>query len=109
MAEWIELYHDRPGWMVERDENRKKIARYIVLGATILITGLAGVQTGKLITPRGENALERHVSYDLLPTLVQPYDLNKNGRLERDESYRLFRDYDLQKRPAEKLSTTHFN
>lgn len=109
MAEFVEVFHDRPGWMVRRDENRKKIARYSVLGAVILITGLAGIQTGKLITPRNGNALERQMSYEMLPALVQPYDINQNGILERDESYRLFRDYDLQKRPVEKIPTTPFN
>lgn len=75
------------------------------------VIGLFGLAMlgGHLSGERNNAQRYREISHNLLPTLVQPYDINKDGTLERDESYRLFRDYNLQKRPAEKVPTTHFN
>lgn len=85
--------------------NRRAV--YCCLGVIGLFgLGMLGVH---LSAERNNTQVRREISYKLLPTLVQPYDINKNGTLERDESYRLFRDYDLQKRPTEKVPTTHFN
>ncbi|MEK6893101.1 MAG: hypothetical protein AABX07_02765 [Nanoarchaeota archaeon] len=105
-GEVVIYYHERPNWMVERDERRSELIKKIVLFSSCFFIGVLG---GYFLPQGNESTISRQTSHNLLPEEVRFYDSNKNGVLEKDETYRLFSDYDFQRKPVEKVPVTSFN
>lgn len=74
----------------------RAIDKLVFVGFPLFLLGALAYSIIPGCTPRGEASVgNRTLPYD---EIVQKYDSNNDGSLERDEMKELFRDYELRER-----------